>query len=217
MSPLAFYEPPFDDDLRLTAVHEAGHAIAATALVGRNPCPVTIVPDDLFLGRARAGTLVLPGLRYPVAVAEAEVQVLLAGLAAEEAIGGEFDAYGMALDEPRDEFHDIEKAAAWLAAAGITKERRERRLAALYGRALRLMARADIRAAMAVLVERLLEVRVVDADDPVIEKVHQFVGRLSRRRLLATVKLYQRGQLALRSPSTTVLALSPPKATKEIT
>lgn len=167
---------------RRVAIHEAGHAVAAMVLVGRNPFPVSIVPDDRTNGRARAGNIVVPGFHYPKPWVEAEVLVLLAGLAAEEVIGGDFDAIGSALDcWEEDEGYDIFKAMTWLAASSVASDTHEHRLAVLYRRALRLLGRAEVRSAVAVLVERLLEVQVVDCADQVADRMAALVEPWARR------------------------------------
>jgi hypothetical protein len=153
---------------KLTALHEAGHAVAAMAIGRRMPHPITIVPTEEAWGSAHVGSFLIPGF-YPLRVVEREVQILLAGFAAEDAIGGydgalesEIDAWPWeedAGDYNRD--HDVSKALVWLKDAGLDEERRWRRLWVLYRRTLRFVCHPDARGAIEMIASRLLEVGTI--------------------------------------------------------
>jgi hypothetical protein len=181
------------------AVHEAGHAIAAHVFCRRAYHPVTIIPTEWALGSAWVGgSLEVAGLCTPSEI-DAEVQMLIAGLAAEEVIGGVEDAFELELetcvyavaDFPPE--HDLSKALAWLAAAGLCDEGDQlHRLGVLYRRTMRFMRHEEVRAAVQVLAERLLETGVIGEigvsdekfaiDCAVMKAAEAHVARLRARR-----------------------------------
>jgi hypothetical protein len=187
------------DDRRLTAIHEAGHAVACGVLARRAYHPVSILPDAVTLGRCRAGGLVLRGVVPVMTIgADIEVQVLVAGFAAEEVIGEQEGTFIEEMDVMYGCFgfppnHDFTIALAWLEAAGLHDlDDRFRRLDVLYRRMLRFMQRADVQAAVAVLVDRLLDVGVIgeigvspmkwEEDSRVMDRADGLVARLAARR-----------------------------------
>jgi len=79
---------------RLTAFHEAGHAVVAL-LMGRAVQRVSIEPDTTRLGKCEFGK---GTFRKPKDLLEADVLVLLAGVAAEARVSGEYAWGGASQD-----------------------------------------------------------------------------------------------------------------------
>jgi len=172
------------------ALHESGHAVGAMILVRRVPHPISIEYDGFSAGRARTGTFIVPGI--PLAVVEREIQLLLAGLAAEEVIGKVSDplvvaAIGQA-DLPGSDIHSV---LAWLDVGGVEKRLQSRRVDALYQRTCRLMGFKAVRKAVKLLADRLMangtigdsgSEQVLQADFDVLERAERLVAEFRRRR-----------------------------------
>lgn len=165
----------------LTAIHEAGHAVAAMALVRRSPHPITIVPDSRSLGRAHAGSCT-PGELLTVPELEREVQVHLAGLAAEETIGDVPYALDNAIDSGELEVPatDAARALAALQLLNLDEAGTWRRLHALYGRTRRFLTGARAAAAVWTIARRLVEVGTVDGDDEALESAEKTLEPVAR-------------------------------------
>lgn len=169
-------------------IHEASHAIVAYVLLRRPGGPLALTTP--FLEPAVACAVPLPRFRYPGAWVEAEVQVLLAGVVGEVVIGSSMFGGEMTLIDA--EFlgcEDVTEARGWLAATGITDEHaQDRRLRSLLQRTRHLLVRADVRAAVDVLVERHFALGVsakirtapnrTEVDWQVMHQAHRLVHRI---------------------------------------